>query len=128
MNIAEIVDNRWFWTFWGTAGAYLMMAMRRKKIALPFFGDVATTYFGITFFLIGFCVQFSLLDAFFSSLQGGGATVIGILYHIFILLMFIFTVKAIMKEKWFKPFAFIIMCFFAGMMARSLYEFIWGGG
>jgi len=39
MNLAEIVENRWFWTFWGTMGAYLMMAMKRKKVALPFFGD-----------------------------------------------------------------------------------------
>jgi len=125
MNLAEIVENRWFWTFWGTMGAYLMMAMKRKKVALPFFGDFTTAYFGITFFFIGFCVQFSLMELFFGAMGNEGLGV-GVVYHIIIALFFIFTVKALMKEKWFKPIGFIAMCFFAGMMARSLYGFIWG--
>lgn len=122
MSLVEIVENRWFWTFWGTAGAYLIMAMKRKKV--PFFGDVATAYFGITFFLIGFCIQFSLMELFFGAMKNSLS--VGVIYHIFIALLFVFTVRALLQTKWFKPFGFIIMCFFAGMMARSLYEFLWG--
>ncbi|HEC76047.1 MAG TPA: hypothetical protein ENI33_02165 [Thermoplasmatales archaeon] len=126
MNIVEVIENQWFWTFWGTFGAYMMLAMKQKKIALPFFGDIATTYFGITFFLIGFMVQFSFMNAFVNALGGNNSVGLSTLYYIIIALIFIFTVKSLFRTKWFRPFGFIITSFFAGLLARSLYEFIWG--
>jgi len=124
IDIAEIISNSWFWTFWGTAGAYLMLAMKRKKIALPFFGDVATAYFGITFFLIGFMVQFNFMEKFINASHNVG---IGIFYNIIIFLLFIFNVRALASYKWFKPIAFMITAFTTGILARSLYTIIWGG-
>ena len=119
LDIDSVLNNNWFWTLWGTLGAYGMLTLKSKKLPIPVFSDIATLYFGITSFLIGFMVQFSFLNQFINAV-GNGHIGISILYNILLALMFISMVKALFKTKWLKPFGFIIMMFTAGVMARSL--------
>lgn len=120
MTVNEILSSNWFWALWGTMGAYAMVKIHRKGV--PFFGDFATLWFGLTAFLIGFTVQFSFIDLLFNSSNNLNAK--QIVYLIFLIVAFIGTLKFVFNTKWFKPFAFIIQMFILGMLANSIYQMV----
>ena len=118
--IKEILTTNWFWALWGTMGAYAMIKIHKRGI--PFFGDFATFWFGITAFLVGFTVQFSFFGLLLDS--SGNLDIKQILYLGFLIIAFIGTLKFVMNQKWLKPFAFIIEMFILGMLANSIWDMV----
>lgn len=116
MTINEILSSNWFWALWGTMGAYAMLKIKKK--GLPFFGDFATFWFGLTAFLIGFTVQFSFFDFLISN--SAGLSIKEILYLAILIIAFIMTLRTLSEYKWLKPFLFVIQMFLFGLICNSI--------